>query len=584
VSHGAALPRGAFWAAAADLVHLSAAAIWTGGLAQLALLLIRSRTALPDGQHPRLLATVLRRFSLLAATSVTLLLATGLFNALAQVAAPRDLAETAYGRALAAKLALAVPLLGVAAVNAVVLRPRLVRTATTADSERLRRRLSRLVAVEAGLALAVLLIVGVLAQEPTARSEAEAEAARAGRSVAVTGSRYAYPLTAGTWGAVAGGGLVVAGVLAWVWAGRAPVPGPRRALRRVAAGLPVAGLAVALIALRVGPSSTAPPAVSELNAPPAAGGRPRVQAGRPAPRLSSFVAAMALRYQMEAGTFVLLEIAPFQVGENTFRVTVFDRDTHPVPAEGVTLRFSRLEAEGAADEVSASPVAGEPGAMADYPLTESGWWAIDVRLDGRPGVRFYLRLDDPSRAPLNFAPPDYASDPAAEALFRRTLARYERLSSVRWREELTSGQLEPTGIGVWVVTAGEAQAPDRVRLHILSPGYGEYDLVRAGAVSCTQNRGQSWQCSTGRGEKAFDLDYLAPATAFRLGRREMVDGEMARVLLFYNPSQPAWYAWWVGETTGYLRRQAMVAGGHFMLLHYWDHDAPLAIELPSRSP
>ena len=57
-------------------------------------------------------------------------------------------------------------------------------------------------------------------------------------------------------------------------------------------------------------------------------------------------------------------------------------------------------------------------------------------------------------------------------------------------------------------------------------------------------------------------------------------GRKVLALLFYNPSQPAWYAWWVGETSGYLRRQAMVAGGHFMLLRFSGHDSPLKIQPP----
>jgi hypothetical protein len=51
-------------------------------------------------------------------------------------------------------------------------------------------------------------------------------------------------------------------------------------------------------------------------------------------------------------------------------------------------------------------------------------------------------------------------------------------------------------------------------------------------------------------------------------------------LLFYNPQQPAWYAWWVGEETGHLRKQAMVAAGHFMLTRYFEQNTPMEIRLP----
>jgi hypothetical protein len=71
------------------------------------------------------------------------------------------------------------------------------------------------------------------------------------------------------------------------------------------------------------------------------------------------------------------------------------------------------------------------------------------------------------------------------------------------------------------------------------------------------------------------------STAFKLGRQEVVDGEIAQVVLFYNPSQQAWYAWWVGSETGYIRRQMMVAPGHYMLTEFFDQNAPLVIEIPA---
>lgn len=50
-----------------------------------------------------------------------------------------------------------------------------------------------------------------------------------------------------------------------------------------------------------------------------------------------------------------------------------------------------------------------------------------------------------------------------------------------------------------------------------------------------------------------------------------------------DPSQPAWYAWWIGLDAGNLRRQAMIAPGHFMLTHYFDHDQPVGIQLPQEA-
>ncbi len=175
VSHGASLP-GSFWAVAADFAHLTAAAVWIGMLAQLALLFLWSRREAPKSERAVLLAVHLQRFSALAATSVVLLLATGTVNGLSQIPVPEAMLDTSYGRALTVKLALMLVLLAVAAANALVLRPRLLRQPTDGDAERLRRLLSTMVRLEAGLALAVLLAAAVLVQYPTARQERAAEA------------------------------------------------------------------------------------------------------------------------------------------------------------------------------------------------------------------------------------------------------------------------------------------------------------------------------------------------------------------------------------------------------------------------
>lgn len=605
VSHAGAVLAGSFWATAADFIHLTTAAAWVGGLVHLALLLAWSRREVPDESRPPMLALALQRFSLLAAISVVALFATGAFNAFVHVSTLGAMLDTAYGRALTAKLVLTVLLLAVAALNAFILRPRLVRAATMGDGvSRLRRRLFRLVVMEAALGLLVLMIVGVLVQYPTARSVTETAAARSQASApptdqpagataedAVPGGRgrFAYPLAAGNWGVVVGLGMGVAGALIWVWSRHQP-DAERRAREALGAttaiGLSVTGLVVLVLALNAGAAreGAAPRGASEATAPPAASPSTAVQATRPPPQAAPFKAVVALRYQTEAGRFVLLEAAPFQVGDNTFHVTVMDQATRPIDeTQAVSLRFSRLEREGIAGEVAALRPAEARYYVAEYALAEAGWWSIEVMINGRSVVTYYLRLDAPSRAPLAFDPPDYQSDPTAEALFRQTVARYEGLESARWREELTSGLLAPTGIGAWVVSTGEAVAPDRVHIRVLSPGFSDYELYRIGGRSCTQPQGKPWECTAGQGERAFDLDYQQPATAFRLGRQEPVDGERSRVLLFYNPRQGAWYAWWVGEGTGHLRRQAMVAPGHFMLLHFFDHNVPISIELPPQA-
>jgi copper transport protein len=557
-SHANAVPAGSFWATASDFIHLGTAGIWIGGLVTLAALLLWSRRAIDRDQRPELLATALQRFSLMAATSLTLLLATGIFNALVEVPAWSALTDTAYGRALTIKLVVILPLLAVAGLNAFFLRPNLVRKAgEDADGvERLRRLLAGWVPLEAALGIAVLAVVGVLTQYTPARIEIEAAVQPAAAAATASPDRdsFDFPLASGDWSWVAAGLLLVAGILFWIWSGYlGPALGIlRRGARIIAAGLAIIAGVVILDDL----TTSEPPA--------------------------AFEAAVALRYQVSDGRLVLLEIDPFQVGANRFKATVMTEKEETVEAESVQLRFSRLEVDSAPADIPATRGGGEqPSYFAEFSLQQTGWWAIEAVLDGQASTLFYLRLDQPSRAPLEFAGADYQSDPAAEQLFRQTLERYEGLHSLQWREQLTSGLLNPTGIGAWVVTDGASEAPDKVRYDVFSPGNSDYTSIRVGEQSCSQDKGEPWQCSTRESTETFDLDYLEPATAFRLGRKESIDGETTQAILFNNPSQAgAWYTWWVSEGTGHLLRQAMVAPGHFMLTRFFGHDQSVAIQLP----
>lgn len=189
ISHGSSVP-GSFWAVAADFAHLVASAVWIGMLAQLAFFLVWARQV-PKAQRPAVLASHLQRFSAIAATSVIVLLASGTVNGLTQIPVPEAMFNTAYGRALTVKLCVMSLLLAVAGVNALYLRPRLVEE--DGGSEVLSRRLSIVLRVELGLAIAVLLVAGVLVQYATSRQEVEAETNVQQSTQAVTGFEETQP-------------------------------------------------------------------------------------------------------------------------------------------------------------------------------------------------------------------------------------------------------------------------------------------------------------------------------------------------------------------------------------------------------
>jgi copper transport protein len=177
VSHGNAVP-GSFWAVGADFLHLVASAVWVGMLAMLLLLLLHLRRREALASTPGLVLGHLARFSVFAATSVIVLLGSGVINGLTQIPDVSELTETAYGRALLVKLAIMLLLLIVAGLNAFYLRARFAEETENAGTDDVpRRRLAVAVRIELALAVAVLLAAAVMILHPTARQLDQAAAA-----------------------------------------------------------------------------------------------------------------------------------------------------------------------------------------------------------------------------------------------------------------------------------------------------------------------------------------------------------------------------------------------------------------------
>lgn len=148
-----------------DGLHLLAAGVWLGGLLPLALLLRHALTR--DDGGMRAAAVGARRFSTLGLVSVPVLVASGAYATQAQVGGAPALIGTPYGGWLLTKVALLLPLLGVALVNRAVLLPRLDPFASRAPGaerdtspEAALRRMVHLVILELVVGA---LIVGVAA-------------------------------------------------------------------------------------------------------------------------------------------------------------------------------------------------------------------------------------------------------------------------------------------------------------------------------------------------------------------------------------------------------------------------------------
>jgi putative copper resistance protein D len=141
---------------AADVLHIGAAAAWTGGLVSFVLLL---QATTHDGSvAASSQLDAVRRFSLLGMISVAALIASGFINAWILVSSVRGLFVTDYGCVLLAKFAAFGIMLAFAAINRFWLTPLLASPAGDAAV----RRLTRNTMAEIALALFIFAIVGVL--------------------------------------------------------------------------------------------------------------------------------------------------------------------------------------------------------------------------------------------------------------------------------------------------------------------------------------------------------------------------------------------------------------------------------------
>lgn len=144
---------------AADIVHSWAAALWLGALAVFALLLlVRPGTA----ESVAALHRALHGFSGIGALLVATLVLTGLVNSVVLVGLDRieSLWTTPYGRLLSLKVLLFMAMVGLAAANRNRLTPALGRVlGASATQGAALAALRRSVVVEAGLGLAVLILI-----------------------------------------------------------------------------------------------------------------------------------------------------------------------------------------------------------------------------------------------------------------------------------------------------------------------------------------------------------------------------------------------------------------------------------------
>lgn len=147
----------------ADVLHVLAAAIWTGGLA-----FVVCGLGLAGRDRWPLATRCVPIFSMMAVGSVALLLLAGTVNAYLQVRTWRGLWETTYGLLLLGKIALVLPLLALGAYNNRYVVPRL-RAGIASALER--RRFLRAAGAELAIMVAVVAVTAVLVNAEPAKTE-----------------------------------------------------------------------------------------------------------------------------------------------------------------------------------------------------------------------------------------------------------------------------------------------------------------------------------------------------------------------------------------------------------------------------
>ena len=149
----------------ADVAHVVAAAVWTGGLGFVVLALL-----LAGENRWRLASHCVPRFSTMAVVSVATLLVAGIVNGYLQVRTWSGLWETTYGLLLLAKIGLVLPLLALGAFNNRYAVPRL-RAGIASLVER--RRFLRAAGAELAIMVAIVAVTAVLVNAEPARTELE---------------------------------------------------------------------------------------------------------------------------------------------------------------------------------------------------------------------------------------------------------------------------------------------------------------------------------------------------------------------------------------------------------------------------
>jgi hypothetical protein len=292
--------------------------------------------------------------------------------------------------------------------------------------------------------------------------------------------------------------------------------------------------------------------------------------------------------------WVSLHLTGASPGDETsirVRITPRTRQGTPDPGAAATPRISSLTAQPLSGELASAetldlqPDPDAAGAfIASSPLDPAGWWRLSVEVDGAASAaEFYLLIPDPNLNGPNTVPSS-ASSAEGEALFHRGIGTLTGLRDVRFTQWIADGKGNAS-VAEHAVTVGDENSP---------PGFtyrapGGMEAIVIGSTRWIRLPGDlGWEKQEGATTilpADWDEEYT-DATGFTILGEETIDGERCQLLAFVAPelTSPrrtvAWYLWWVGEETGYVRKEAMSSRLHYMLNTFGDFDVPIKLAPP----
>lgn len=245
--------------------------------------------------------------------------------------------------------------------------------------------------------------------------------------------------------------------------------------------------------------------------------------------------------------------------------------------------------------------------VGDVSLDPAGWWVLTATIGRQEGeaaqASFVVLLPDPNIQGFD-APPEEASDPAAERQFEEALTTMTGWSSARWTEQIGSG-LDVLVVGDFAVTEpGGGRPTSRSMELVFSGSFAANPAGTPPAAPTFSSRGsiaigdQGWmRTSSGDWLAEPPVRFQAPsewrstydgATGFQFGMPQSLAENSYDILYFHLPEQStraeAWFVWWIDPTTGYVARIDMVSRMHYMTWIYRDIELPFTIFPPGDQP